>query len=186
MTAREKLWNEKLGGITARFSKRIQRDLVLFPEPYSGPLRSTYIYGTVGSGKTLLGMKMLVEWMRQDFMSHIRRTYIWVTVPDLLQEIRSSYSAGSENFEEEVIGRYSKVDVLLLDDLGVEKTTDWAYQILYVILNRRYEALLDTIITGNFSPGELSLKLGDGRIPSRICQMCCIVETPSIDYRLQG
>jgi integrase len=56
---------------------------------------------------------------------------------------------------------------LYLDDLGTEKPTDWALQTLYLIIDRRYPEMMQTIISSNLNLDELSSRLGD-RIASRI------------------
>ena len=79
---------------------------------------------------------------------------------------------------------YFNTPLLILDDLGAEKTTDWALQSLYIIINKRLSEELQTIITSNLSLDELRDKIGD-RIASRIAGMCKIVKLTGRDRRLK-
>ena len=79
---------------------------------------------------------------------------------------------------------YMRSPLLILDDLGVEKTTEWALQALYVVVNRRYLDGRQTIITSNLTLDEVREKLGD-RIASRIVGMCHPVRLTGRDRRLQ-
>jgi DNA replication protein DnaC len=83
-----------------------------------------------------------------------------------------------------VVDKYSRCPLLVLDDLGVEKTTDWALQTLYVILNNRYTNYRQTIITSNLTLEEIGNKLGD-RIASRIAGMCSIIQMKGKDKRIK-
>ena len=60
--------------------------------------------------------------------------------------------------------------MLILDDLGAEKPSDWVKEQLYVIINRRYENMLPTIITTNCTMNELKDRIGE-RTASRIIEM---------------
>lgn len=106
---------------------------------------------------------------------------IFITVPELLMKIRSCFSL--DKCEETIVNKYSNVPFLVLDDLGVEKGSEWALQTLYIIINNRYSNCLQTVITSNFSIEEIGIKLGD-RIASRIAGMCDVVELTGTDRRL--
>ena len=97
---------------------------------------------------------------------------LFVSVPELLLEIRDTYN-GHEISEKEIIDKYSWGDVLVFDDLGVEKQkpSEWALRTLYIIIDRRYLEDLRTIITSNLGIEEVEEKLDD-RIASRIAGMC--------------
>lgn len=160
---------------------RILRDLkqLKFPvEPFLSDLQSLlsfkndnkglFLTGSVGSGKTIYAAHLLMESFT---FKSAYKSRLFVTVPELLQRLRSSYSDKSD-MEKQIVENYSMAELLIMDDLGVEKTTDWVFQILYLILNYRYEHLLPTVFTSNLSLEELTVKFGDARIPSRISAMC--------------
>ena len=109
---------------------------------------------------------------------------MYISVPVLLMEIRDSFKNDSAMSEKKLIEKYGSAPFLILDDLGVEKTTDWSLQTLYTLINRRYEEELVTIITSNLSLKELAEKVGD-RIASRIAEMCEVKVMKGEDRRLK-
>ena len=81
---------------------------------------------------------------------------------------------------------FGKVDLLVLDDLGAEKPSDWMRDRLYTLVNRRYESNLPIIVTTNKDITSLEEHVGK-RIVSRLCEMCQIVEKefPGDDYQMK-
>ena len=137
--------------------------------------RGIYLFGLPGSGKTHL-------------VSAIARTLIpqnvvrFVTVPELLLDIKKSFN--NSHINDEYLDILGKTQVLILDDLGSEKPTEWVQETLFVLLNRRYTHYLPTIITSNCSLDQLAERLGY-RIASRIAEMCDVVELKAVDYRIR-
>jgi DNA replication protein DnaC len=115
------------------------------------------LVGDVGTGKSHLGAAAL------NASVHPKPGYFY-TVSRLLASIRSEIfdTNGPQRQEADVVRRYAETrGLLVLDDLGTEKATEWAQQTLYEILNYRYEWALPTILTGN-EPDKI-----DERIESR-------------------
>jgi len=117
-----------------------------------------FITGGAGSGKTYLSVCYIHKVMLNVESIFFRN----VTV--LLSEIREGIKRNRENY---LINKYSDVDLLVLDDLGAEKTTEYVIQVLYSILNVRYEKCRQTVITSNLGSKHLSEFYGD-RMLSRI------------------
>jgi len=159
--------------------------------------KGIYLYGNAGSGKTVLAAMLLEALRLKDYLhpapllkdengEHIHRAWAYfVSVCDLFAELRTTFS-NQEHSEMEIIEKYSEAKYLVLDDIGIEKTTDWTFQTLYLIVNRRYEYLRPTIFTSNLSLQKLAEQLGDDRIPSRIFGMCYIHGMENADRRLEG
>lgn len=114
-----------------------------------------------------------------------------------MQEIRSSF--GKENGADELISEIRDVEVLVLDDLGAERTTEWVSEQIFNIVNHRLNKGLQTIITSNYSPEQLILRLSPKnrngeveddeqgyRIVSRIKDMCYVVNLTGEDRRMKG
>jgi len=138
-----------------------------------GP-ESIFLYGPTGCGKTHLACAAAHE-------SNCK--YGWfTTAPELLLKIRGTFANDSHTTEEEIIKTYTICDILLLDDLGAEKTSEFAITSLYLIIDRRNRNDKKTIITSNLSPQEISEKL-DARIASRIADMKIINLSKLPDYR---
>lgn len=86
---------------------------------------------------------------------------------DLYARMRPRAGADSQNSFTEIAG----APLLLVDDLGAAKGSEWTEEITYRLINHRYEHMLPTLITSNVPPGELKEALGD-RVASRLAEMC--------------
>ncbi len=155
--------------------------------------------GNTGVGKTHLAVALMRELEQKQWISRCKMNIqlakegkvpvwksrpekIFVTVPDLLLTIRESFKDRAEVSEGQLIDRYSEVPLLVLDDLGSEKATDYALTTLYILIDRRYREEMDTIITTNLTLDEIEEHL-HARIASRLSSsiMVCINSMP--DYR---
>ncbi len=88
---------------------------------------------------------------------------LFLTIPDLLDHLRSSFGPSSEISYDELFDRVLNVSLLVLDDLGAESPTPWALEKLYQLVNHRYSYRLATVFTTNADPETL-----DARIRSRL------------------
>lgn len=164
----------------ANFEKDLQKtafDIAdRFTKTYSPTTRrGIYFYGLPGSGKT-----HLASGIANDLLLKGRPRF--TTSPELLLHIRKTYSTG--NSDEEYIDRMSYSKLLIIDDLGSEKPTEWVLETLFVIIDRRYTNYLPTIFTSNYSLDQLKERLGY-RIASRIAEMTEVVELRPVDYRIK-
>lgn len=140
--------------------------------------RSVFLWGEPGRGKTGLSMAALQAWIAAG------RGGLFVTVPDLLDWLRPQQGQnGLLKRSTNVMDRIADVPLLVLDDLGAQKTTIWARERLYVLINHRHDWSLPTIITSNYSLSHTAQRLasddepieGD-RIVWRIKEMCDVYE----------
>jgi len=178
-----KTWEEKVRpAAVQKFTKRIQEDLNRISLKDLPPLRSYYIQGPVGSGKTILAAFLTLEYVKKRYLEMETGFVYFLTVPEFLNEIKSSYEDPDRN-EQDVLEKYSNAAWLVLDDFGAERSTDWAMSMLYLLINRRYEEVRTTIITSNLTLQELAEKLGDERIPARVERMCDIIEQKRFDEK---
>lgn len=140
------------------------------------------LWGASGGGKTHLAVGILREIVRRGDRAH------FVTVPELLLEIRGTFQreSGIVDTETDIINRYSTVPLLVLDDIGAEKSTPWSITTLYLIIDRRYREERPTIITSNLSPEQIEQDLSP-RIASRLAGMTIgQVSLPDYRKRRQG
>jgi DNA replication protein DnaC len=137
---------------------------------------SMFIHGEAGTGKTVMAVQYMLGHIafQQACMSPISATFIGVS--ELLMQFRESFGKSTEETERGILERYGKVGLLVLDDFGTQMTTDWALTMLYMLINRRYDDMSPIIITSNYTLEELGDSLGDYRIPSRLHEMCDIIE----------
>lgn len=112
-----------------------------------------YFEGTCGTGKTHLAVAIAMKLINQGV------PVICKTSIDLLASIKQSYERDSTVNEEDIIEAYNTVDLLVIDDLGKERATEWSVPILYRIINDRYENMLPTVITTNYNTDDLIDKL---------------------------
>ncbi len=142
--------------------------------------KSYFIFGEAGTGKTLYSVALVREILRRNYLGGRCLVARFITFDDILLEIRSSFNQDSVARERDIIDRYRQADWLILDDFGASKQSDWTYQVLYSIINYRYEYLKPVIITSNFSLPQLAEKLGDDRTVSRLLSMCNRIEMKTI------
>jgi len=141
---------------------------------YKGfPNCSLYLYGAVRSGKTFTAIA-------------IGRKYSGFTfrrISNLLREIRACETAKRE---QELIDNIVNARILVLDDLGAEKLSEFALSILNEIIDERnMKNPNGLIITSNYSIQELG-KFYDARLASRILEMCRVVELPARKIKAKG
>ena len=154
---------------------RLQKDLVEFPPPKKLPkLQSYFIHGNAGVGKTVLAARLYMEAKKQHYLNPCPDHILFLSTSEFFNELKSSFN-NSELDEQVILAKYSEAEFLVLDDLGSERSTEWVMSMLYLLINRRYESMLTTIITSNYDLDELDEKLDDVRIPSRIGRMCKVL-----------
>ena len=117
---------------------------------------------------------------------------IYGTLINLLAELRNSYDTDNNISEMEIIKLYENIDLLIIDDLGKEKPSEWGLEKLFTIVNSRYENNLPVIITTNYNQSSLVERLSlNGEIEtaksiiSRLYEMCYLVKIDDIDHRIK-
>jgi len=152
--------------------KRFVRDI----EEHLDDGRGLWFYGSVGTGKTTLAM--LVSQAALD----AGRSVAIYSLPRLLAEIRATFETGSEGSYVDFLDRLAAVDLLHVDDVGAERTSDWVLEQLYAIVNARYEDERSVIITTNLERDALVEQIKE-RTVSRLEEMCTLVPLYGEDAR---
>ncbi len=136
-----------------------------------------FMTGSVGCGKTHMAVAVLQEIIKKGY------TGLYYNMVDLLSDIRATYADNANLSEDELLKEITLPDLLVLDDLGAERTSGWVNERLYLIINRRYESGKPVLVTTNLGYEELAEKLGK-RTVSRLCEICeTSPEFPDEDYR---
>nr|DAG48747.1 MAG TPA: Replicative helicase [Caudoviricetes sp.] len=135
------------------------------------------LVGPYGCGKTHLAASIVHR------CAEFGIAGVFVVVPELLARIRTSYRTG-DGKAEAVIDTAKSAKLLILDDLGAEKASEWVKEQLYMLVNYRYEHMLPTVVTTNCSGAELEQELGR-RTLSRLVEMTKPVNIRAGDYRMK-
>ena len=167
-----------------------------FVESYPLETRGTglLLTGSIGTGKTHLAVGIL-----QALVQERGATGLFYDYRELLKQVQNSYNRQVQATELEILAPVFDAEVLVLDELGASKPTDWVWDTVAHILNTRYNDRRTTIITTNYpnagplagpqrddlrSAREESLgdRIGE-RMRSRLQEMCVIVEMHGVDFR---
>ena len=144
-----------------------------------------FLTGRCGCGKTMLSAIVANESIKRG------RSVLFATVPRLLSDIKATFDEAKGESTLSVLKSIESVDVLVLDDLGTEKASEWVAETLFSIINERYHEQRQTIITSNYTAERLESNLnGDysetgTRILSRLRSMCKHVEITDNDWRMK-
>jgi DNA replication protein DnaC len=164
--------------------------------PHGTEGKGLLLSGSIGVGKTHLAAGILRGLIEKGVPG------LFCDYRELLKEIQHSYNPQVATTELEILRPVFNAEVLVLDELGAQKPTDWVWDTVALILNTRYNDKLTTIITTNYgdqaaaTPGNgvretalravreesLSDRIGE-RMRSRLAEMCVVVEMSGHDFR---
>lgn len=166
-----------------------------FVEEYPVDKTGLLLVGTIGTGKTHLAVGILKGLIREKGIPCLFYDY-----RELLKEIQNSYNDSVQTTELGLLRPVFDAEVLVLDELGAVRPSEWVWDTVSLILNTRYNDSRTTIITTNFadeaaatavrtlSPARATREetLGDRigeRMRSRLHEMCRTVRMEGADYR---
>ncbi len=146
----------------------------------SDPFAWIYMHGPVGVGKTHLAVAAATEREKRG------DDVFFATVPDLLDYLRATFAPDSPVDHNDLLDRIKTADLVVLDDMGAERSTPFAEDKLFQIVNYRYEERLPTIITAAQNFDELTKSRP--RIASRLQDQSVAMELPMLapDYRQEN
>ncbi len=146
--------------------------------------RGLLFVGPVGVGKTHLAVAILRTLVEQNGVRGV-----FCDFSDLFERIQATFSRGNADSADDVLAPYRDAELLVLDELGARRPTDWVRDVLYGLINTRYNRQRITIVTSNY--GDVPARLGEetleGRVGpmvrSRLHEMCDLVVLEGSDYR---
>lgn len=145
--------------------------------------RGLLFMGSVGIGKTHLAVSILKGLTERGFKC------LFYDFASLLKEIQDSYNPNTQASELRVLAPVLRTDILVLDELGASKPTDWVRDTMAHVINTRYNDKKVTIFTTNYLDERakdrdeiLEDRIGI-RLRSRLYEMCRTVVMEGRDYR---
>lgn len=143
-----------------------------------------YIWGkSTGSGKTSWACKIMSHYFRKiAFDTGLENEGLYIFLPTFLEDLRDNYDNKDPDFEQ-ILSMVKGCKLLIIDDIGAERVTEWVRERMVSVINTRVSNNLSTIYTSNLSPEELKAELGD-RISSRVLGSSQVVEITGGDRRL--
>ncbi|AVL75537.1 ATP-binding protein [Providencia rettgeri] len=120
--------------------------------------------GIPGTGKTHLAVSIARE-----IAKDLQESVFITTAARIIRAFRRTWSGNSEFSELDVLAKYCNPDLLIIDEIGVQYGTDSERNILFEVINDRYEYLLPTILVSNLPLNELEEMLGE-RAVDRLLQ----------------
>ena len=150
---------------------------------YPAVERGLLLIGSVGVGKTHLAVSILKGLTERGF------SCLFYEFGSLLKEIQDSYNPSTQSSELGVLSPVLNAEILVLDELGASKPTDWVRDTMAHVINTRYNDKKLTIFTTNYlderrNEREETLEDRIGtRLRSRLYEMCKTVVISGDDYR---
>lgn len=165
---RKKKWRNEvrqtvIDTLPERLAKQFDTyDFKKFPKK---KVSSMYVYGEVDTGKTVLSAYYYVDFVRQMFLqqSSFTKTYEFVIYSRMIENLQRDFSTAHE-----FIQKYTECDLLVIDEFGLKKLTDYVYDRVYQIINERHLRLLPTVINSNYNLEGIGRLFNDSRIIRRI------------------
>lgn len=125
---------------------------------------SLIMTGRPGTGKNHLAVALA-----KSIIEEHQASVLLTSVMRIIRAVRSTWDKGSERTEEDVIALYTGMDLLIIDEVGIQYGSESEMIILFDILNTRYERMLPTVLISNLALPQISQVIGD-RLTDRMVE----------------
>lgn len=146
---------------------------------------SLYISGSVGAGKSFLASCLAHDLIRRSI------PILWASMGNILSQLKSAYSQKQD--AEEILKIYKKANILVIDDFGKERPSEWTNEQLFALVNYRYERKKPIIITSNYDLDKIADRLTPAppyndnitalAITDRLIEMCDPISISAPSWR---
>jgi DNA replication protein DnaC len=156
-----------------------------FAEDWNGE-QGLLLSDGVDTGKTTL-LVALIRSLQERLIKQKRAVRL-VTVPDFLRELRAGFEPQRQALGESysrMMDQYRTCGVLVFDDLGAERLSEWVAEQVYMLVDHRYRQRLPIFASSNFSKEELAQRL-DRRVLDRLRETCTMIEVVGPNWRDQA
>lgn len=147
--------------------------MLVFDKRYDIEQNWVYVHGAVGTGKTYLAI------LAAQAALYRKETVYFTTVADLLDSLRPN--RGEE--ETDKMEWYKSAQLLILDDIGQEKASEWVREKLYVLINYRWNHGYPTFFTSNKPLENLKSTISEA-VYSRVRGKAYVIKIESEDKRI--
>lgn len=140
---------------------------------------SLFFTGAPGTGKTGLGLSIIKSLRKRG------ACVVYVNVPQMFEELRKGFNEDNGAGYDRRFETLQTVELLMLDDIGVPRYTEWGLEKIYILIDARFRAHRTCIFTSDLPADKFRDKLGY-RISSRILEYCRVVTVGGVDLRARG
>lgn len=139
---------------------------------------SILLWGEPGNGKTHLAAAI------HNFLRAQGKIVVFVSMPELLSKIKATFNSNNKTSENQILKALNLCDLLIIDDMGAEKPSDWVSEILFIIIDSRYRRELPVLATSNLNTEELKNQIGK-RVVDRMLELSQPIVNTATSYRAE-
>jgi DNA replication protein DnaC len=137
---------------------------------------SLIFWGEPGNGKSHLATAVANE------LTNRGKRVVFISMPDLLEKIKATFNKNSTESEAEIMKGLQMADLLIIDDIGAEKVSDWVQEVIFRIVDGRYKKIKPIMATSNLEPKELAERIGK-RAYDRLIEISQPIKNEATSYR---
>jgi DNA replication protein DnaC len=137
---------------------------------------SLMFWGEPGNGKSHLATAVANE------LTTKGKRVVFISMPDLLEKIKATFNKNSTESEADIMRGLQMCDLLIIDDIGAEKVSDWVQEVIFRIVDGRYKKVKPIMATSNLEPKELAERIGK-RAYDRLIEISQPIKNEATSYR---